>query len=154
MRAAARPSHNKKKRPAELSEPAREFVVEELTDVRVNDQGERQVLVKWEGYLRRTWEPFDSIRQQLPVMLAELEATLADDDDDASLAGDSPSLPAAHREVLKDYIAAHHIDKKYRWSSDRIIVLQHAMAAVVPPLESNPKQLKRWIVELVHSGPL
>jgi hypothetical protein len=33
-----------------------------------------------------------------------------------------------------------------------MMVLQHALAAVVPPLEGTPKQLKRWIMALVHSG--
>ena len=152
-RAVARSPHNKKKRPVELTEQVHEYVVDELTDIRVNAQGEKQVLVQWEGYKRRTWEPFHSIRQQLPEMLAELEAAMAsDDDDDHSRAGDSPSLTAAHREFLKDYIAAHHIDDRYRWTADRIIVLQHAVASAVPPLEGRLKQLKRWIMALARDG--
>jgi hypothetical protein len=71
-RAAARTSHNKKKHPVESTEQAREFVVDKLTDIRVDNQGEKQVQVQWEGYKRRTWKPFHSIRLQLPDMLAEL----------------------------------------------------------------------------------
>ena len=56
---------------------AAQYVVEELVDVRVNKEGEKQVLVKWEGYRRRTWEPYSSMKEQLPVVVAELERRLA-----------------------------------------------------------------------------
>ena len=46
-----------------------EYTVEELVNIRINDQGVKQILIKWEGYRRRTWEPY-----------SEIEITAARDD--------------------------------------------------------------------------
>ena len=51
-------------------------MVEALLRIRDNGQGEKQVRVRWEGYRRETWEPYESIKQQLPEMMAELEHEL------------------------------------------------------------------------------
>ena len=56
---------------------ADEYVVEALLDVRVNKHGEKQVQVKWEGYHRTTWEPYQSMQKQLPDMLLRLENEVA-----------------------------------------------------------------------------
>ena len=136
----------KKKRKADPAEWARRYVVEELTDLRVNDQGEKQVLVEWEEYKRRTWEPYTSMQQQLPEMVQRLEDNRRDAQDP------STTMDDAHHAFLLDFIAAHHVDANYRWSSDRLIVLEHAAASLTCPIKDTAKKLQQSIMELVHAG--
>ena len=49
------------------------FAVEEFVSIRINNQGLKQVLIKWQGYRRRTWEPYAEMQTQLPEMIAALE---------------------------------------------------------------------------------
>jgi hypothetical protein len=138
---STRPTRQKR---GSSDEQTREYVVDELTDMRVNDQGEKQVLVKWAGYKRRTWEPFLFMQQQLPHMMSNLLATtvVQVDDDRAN---------AARRAFLLEFIQAHHVDATYRWSSDRLMTLEYAASSLVPPIRDTAKKLKESIMELVHA---
>ncbi len=92
-----------------------EYVVEALTRIRVNDQGEKQVRVRWEGYRRETWEPYAFIKLQLPEMVAELEAGHVDPEQD-----EESTLAV----FVREYIARHKVDRAYRWRPDRLNVLE------------------------------
>jgi Chromo (CHRromatin Organisation MOdifier) domain len=118
------------------------YVVEELVDVRVTKQGVKQVQVRWEGYLRCTWEPYESIREQLPSILATLEASLASE---VEAEGDEV------RGFVDGYIATHHIDSSYRWVPDRVVALEHAAITHDPPIKLTVDRLQKRIMELVDS---
>jgi hypothetical protein len=115
------------------------YVVEELMGVRVSKQGVKQVQVRWEGYLRCTWEPYESIRQQLPDVLATLESSLA------------PAEADEVRCFVVGYIATHHIDATYRWVPDRVVALEHAAITHDPPIKLTIDRLQKRIMELVDS---
>ena len=119
------------------------YVVEELVDVRVTKQGIQQVQVRWEGYLRCTWEPYESIREQLPDMLATLEEALASDSEDEDNANELQSF-------LDGYITAHHIDALYRWTPDRLVALEHASDTHHPPIKLTVDRLQKSIVQFVN----
>ena len=118
------------------------YVVEELVDVRVTKQGVKQVQVRWEGYARCTWEPYESIREQLPDTMAKLEASLASQ-------GDAEADEV--QSFLDGYVAAHHIDATYRWVPDRVVALEHAAITHEPPIKLTVDRLQRKIMELVDS---
>jgi Chromo (CHRromatin Organisation MOdifier) domain len=111
-----------------------EYAVEKLIDVRMDDQAMKQVLVKWEGYRRRTWEPYESIQKQLYEMVEELEQQLSsaicvDGMDDPST-GSGDNGTDSRRAFLQDYIDKHNIGASYRaltkssrWSSPRPCVV-------------------------------
>ena len=120
------------------------FVVAELVDVRVTRQGVKQVQVRWEGYARCTWEPYKSIRKQLPDTLAALEKSLAqgpgqEADDDGV------------RSFVEHYIATHRIDSSYRWVPDRLAILEQAAITHDPPIKLTVDQLQRDIMRKIKA---
>ena len=124
-----------------------EYVVEALLDVRVNKLGEKQVRVKWEGYHRTTWEPYESMRQQLPDMLAQLENGLAhaDDDDDKEEKEEKDVEESAVHAFLLQYIATHRVGRGYRWWPDRLNTLELAAEGI----KQTGAQLRRKMMRLV-----
>ena len=129
----------------EVEMDMKEYVVEALVRVRVSDDGEKQVLVKWEGYRRHTWEPYDSMREQLPEMMDELErqwdvGSPDDEQEEASL-----------KTFLLAYIAEHSIDPSYRWRPDQVNALDHAAWSHQPRIKETTGQLRRDIMALVSS---
>jgi hypothetical protein len=123
----------------------KEYVVEALVRVRVSDDGDKQVLVKWDGYRRHTWEPYDSMREQLPEMMDELETP-----------SEAGPLENEHEEVslrtfLLEYIAEHSIDPSYRWRPDQVNALDHAAWSHQPRIKETTDQLRRDIMALVSS---
>ena len=114
-------------------EAEKEYVVEALLRTRDNGQGRKEVRVRWEGYMRETWEPYDFMKQQLPEMMAELEITeLGTSKDEKS------SMLSA---FLKDYITEYGVDSAYRWQPDRLNTL-----------ELTAKELRKRIMRLVSSA--
>ena len=111
------------------------FTVEKLIRIR-GGAGTQQVLVQWEGYRRPTWEPYDSIQQQLPKLLVELEASLAAEKR-AGEQQDSAEDDTTMRNFLAHFIAEHHVDHKFRWVPDRLNQLEYAAACWVPPHPRN-----------------
>ena len=104
--------------------------------IRVSDNGEKQVLVKWEGYRRHTWESYESMREQLPEMMDELEAeseagTSEDEQEEVSL-----------RTFLLAYIADHSIDPSYRWRPDQVNALDHAAWSHHPRIKENDRSVE------------
>ena len=130
------------------------YVVEEMVDVRVNKQGEKQVLVKWEGYRRRTWESYSSMKEQLPVMVAELERQLAKTGH-TEINGDSDNNSNSSTDVrstfLHAYISEHHIDARFRWVPDRVIALEVAASLQEPPIKDPVHELIKAVMSLVQS---
>ena len=134
------------------------YVVEELVDVRVDGQGVKQVLVKWEGYRRRTWEPYASIRKQLSAMVGELEQQLSttvrtdSTAQDASSTGRGEDGTDHRRTFLEAYIDQHHIDASYRWGPDQVIASELAASLYRPPIRDTVGQLVKSAMALVHSA--
>ena len=112
--------------------------------MRATQHGIKQVQVRWEGYARCTWEPYESIRQQLPDMVAMLEA---------SLASNSEAQADAVRCFVDRYIAAHHIDAAYRWGPNRLVALEHAAIAHTPRIKLMVDHLQKIIMQLVSAVP-
>jgi hypothetical protein len=135
-----------------------EYVVERLVDVRVDGQGVKQVLVKWEGYRRRTWEPYASIQHQLPEMVEELEQQLSSNMRTDSTAQDAFSTVPGEdgtdlrRAFLQGYIDEHHIGAAYRWGPDQVIALELAASLHRPPIKDTVDQLVKSAMALVHSA--
>ena len=132
---------------------ADQYVVEELVDLRVNKQGDKQVLVKWDGYRRRTWEPYVSMQEQLPAVVAELErrlATAAHKEGDSD--GDnSDSSTDTRRTFLNAYISEHHVDARYKWIPDRVIALEVAASQHTPPIIDPVRELIKAVMALAQS---
>ena len=131
------------------------FTVERLIRIRATGRGDagKQVLVQWEGYRRPTWEPYDTIQQQLPELLAELEASIVtqlDVVDDGQ--GDGTKDDSTLRSFLDRFIAEHRIGQSFRWTPDRLNQLEHAAACWAPPIHETADQLRRAIVSLVRSN--
>ena len=124
-----------------------QYVVEALLDIRVNRGGEKQVQVRWTGYRRATWEPYRSMKQQLPEMLARLERDFAkaddvtDDNDD-----DEESMVRA---FLVDYIATHNVGRGYRWLPDRLNTLELAVHGHSSRIKQTMKELRKKMVQLL-----
>ena len=125
-----------------------EYVVEALLGVRVNKFGEKQVQVRWEGYHRATWEPYQSMVQQLPETLAKLEIDLAradskeEEDDEDNIV----------RAFLVDYIARHKVDRGYRWRPDRLNMLELAAEGHCPRVKQTGTELRKTMMRLVNSS--
>ncbi len=120
----------------------KEYVVEALLRLRNDGQGQKEVRVRWEGYKRETWEPYDYMKQQLPEMMAELEmAELETSDDEES------SILST---FLKDFIAQHGVDSAYRWRPDRLNTLELAAESHCPPVKLTAKELRKRIMRLVN----
>ena len=124
-----------------------EYVVEELLKVRVDSSGNKQVSVRWEGYRRCTWEPYESIRRQLPEMLRLLE--LGDDSGNGMGAGGSVPNDDGVNEFLASYAAAHDITASYRWTTDRLAAFEHTMSLQSPPLRVTNYHLLHRLKTLV-----
>jgi hypothetical protein len=118
------------------------YVVEALTRIRVNDRGERQVRVRWQGYRRETWEPDQSIQLQLPEMLAELEAGAVDKEQD-----EESTLTV----FVREYITRHRTDRSYRWRPDRLNVLELEVENHQPPIKKTAEELRRRIMGMVSA---
>jgi hypothetical protein len=125
-----------------------EFTVEKLISLRVvGRDAVQQVLVQWEGYRRPTWEPYNSIQEQLPELLTELEANMkvtkrSEGREDGGV-NDSTL-----RDFLNRFIVEHHMDQRFRWVPDRLNQLEHAAACCVPPIHETADQA---IVDIVRS---
>jgi hypothetical protein len=126
----------------EKEEEEEEYVVEALTRIRVNDQGERQVRVRWQGYRKETWEPYESIKHQLPGMVAELEAGRIDEEQD-----EESTLTA----FIREYIARHEVDRTYRWRPDRFNVLEQEAGDHRPPIKITAEELRRRIMTMISA---
>jgi len=150
-----------------VQEATDQYVVEELVDIRVNDQGVQQVLVKWEGYRRRTWEPYDSMQKQLREMLEALEQQLSPAGIRQSIKqtnnsitsiindpqpGDGDEATDHRRAFLQAYIDEHDVDASYRWVPDPVIALELAASLHHPPIKDTVEQLLRGVMDLVHSS--
>ena len=125
-----------------------EYVVEAMLDVRVNKHGEKQVQVKWEGYNRPTWEPYQSMKQQLPDVLAKLEDDLAEADDKEEADDEERTVHA----FLVEYIATHKVDRGYRWWPDRLNTLEMAAEAHNPRIRQTGQKLRKKIMRLVNGA--
>jgi hypothetical protein len=139
-----RRSQRKRNRESEKQEKEEqeEYVVEALLRIRDNDQGEKQVRVKWEGYRRETWERYKSIKERLPEMMAELEQELviATDDDKSVLTT-----------FLAQFIAQHEVNRTYRWRPDRLNTLEQAAASHSPPIRVTAEELRRRMMRVINS---
>ena len=123
----------------------KEYVVEALVRVRVSDDGDKQVLVRWEGYRRHTWEPYESMREQLPEMMNELETQ------SEGGSGEDEQEEASLRRFLLEYITEHSIDPSYRWRPDQVNALDHAAWSHQPRIKQTTDQLRRDIMALATS---
>ena len=129
---------------SETNESTEAFTVDKLLRVRVTERDGKQVLVQWEGYRRPTWEPYDSIQQQLPELVAELPT----DDDMGEGREDEDTVHG----FVKQFITQHRIDPAFRWRPDRLNELEHAAACWLPPIHETADQLRRAIMSLVRSN--
>ena len=121
------------------------YVVDELVDVRVTRQGVKQVQVRWEGYARCTWEPYESIQEQLPDTLALLEKSL--EQGPGQIEADDDGV----RRFVEDYIATHRIDSSYRWVPDRLAILEQAAITHDPPIKLTVDQLQKDIMRTIKA---
>ena len=123
------------------AEAEKEYVVEALLRIRANDQGQKEVRVRWEGYKRETWEPYGSMKQQLPEMMAELETAVLElaelEMAELEMADDEESSVLST--FLKSYISEHRVDSNYRWRSDRLNTLELAAESHCPPVKADSK---------------
>ena len=126
------------------------FVVEALVDIRTEGKtGERQVLVKWEGYYRRTWEPYGSIQQQLPGMVESLERELRGGHRGAGDDRHNDDEAQALETFVASYIRDQGIDASYRWLPDGLNALEHAATNHAPPVKETADHLRRCIMKRV-----
>ena len=133
---------------AEQDTEGDEYVVEAMLNVRVNKHGEKQVQVKWEGYNRPTWEPYQSMKQQLPDVLAKLEHDLGEADDMEEV-DDEESMVHA---FLIGYVATHNVDRGYRWWPDRLNTLEMAAEGHCPRIRQTGTELRKKMMRLVNGA--
>ena len=141
------PVRQKRKRSraqSEANDSTEAFTVDKLIRVRVTERDGKQVLVQWEGYRRPTWEPYDSIQQQLPELVAELPT-----DDDMGKGPEDEEEDPLHS-FVEHFITEHRIDSAFRWRPDRLNELEHAAACWVPPVHETADQLRRAIMSVVR----
>jgi hypothetical protein len=129
----------------------RVFAVDRLIRIRLTGQGRKKVLVQWEGYPRPTWEPFDSIQQQLPKMVAELEEAVATTRTQ-SVQHIEGEVQGNHEQFLLEFIAQHQIGQSFRWSPDRLNALEYAATSRVLPIRDTPDQLRRKVMSIVRAN--
>jgi hypothetical protein len=122
-----------------------EYVVEELVRVRVDSGGNKQVSVRWEGYRKCTWEPYERIRRQLPEMLRLLEGSPLDDDNAVGRLGREHDDAGVHS-FLTSYVTAHGISGSYRWTTDRLAAFEHAVSLQSPPLRVTTQRLRQMLM--------
>ena len=128
-----------------------EYMVEAVLDIRVNKRGEKQVQVKWAGYHRATWEPYQSMKQQLPEMLVTLESKLArasDEEDEEE--EEEEEEEGTVRVFLIEYIAMHKVDRGYRWRPDRLNTLEQAAEGHCPRIRQTGLELRKKMMRLVN----
>ena len=121
-----------------------EYVVEELVKVRVDSNGNRQVFVRWEGYRKCTWEPYESIRQQLPEMLRLLE-TSPSFERPIARDGSDERVDA----FLASYAASSGINASYRWTPERLAAFEYTVSLQSPPLKVTNCSLRQRLKALV-----
>jgi Chromo (CHRromatin Organisation MOdifier) domain len=170
-----RKSRKKRKQPQSLSTKSRskqqqqplsvstiemtdkEYIVEKLVNIRVNNEGEKQVSVKWQGYRHPTWEPYSAIQNQLPELMAKLEQELLDleEEQNQRQKSESNTVPDNdHDQIvttfLTAYITEHHITAKYRWSPNQLNALEYASINYHLPINETTDKLKKKIMHLVR----
>ena len=128
-------------------ETDQEYVVEDLLDIRVNNKGEKQVMVRWEGYLRPTWEPYESIKEQLPDMIVELEEKLSNPHNNT---GGNEHNEIIHTFLL-DYITKNNVSVKYRWSAEALNALEYESLNYGLPINETTEGLRKKIMYLVRN---
>ena len=133
-----------------------EYVVEALLRIRDDGRGQKEVRVRWEGYKRETWEPYDSMKQQLPEMMAELEMTELEMAEVEMAQLKMAELETSDDEegnvlntFLRDYITKHGVDSAYRWRPDRLNTLELAAESYCPPVKLTARELRKRIMALV-----
>ena len=129
-----------------------EYVVEAMLNIRVNKHGEKQVQVKWEGYNRPTWEPYQSMKQQLPDLLAKLESDLAEADDVEEAQEARDDEESMVHAFLIGYVATHKVDRGYRWWPDRLNTLEMAAEAHNPRIRQTGQELRKKMMQLVNDA--
>jgi hypothetical protein len=156
-RASTRPLVGKRRQRSEADASASvgqttdAYVVEQLVDIREDGEGVKQVLVAWEGYRRRTWEAYDSMKEQLPKLVVQLEQQLRranDGDDDLE---DDDDVDDG-RSFLQAFIAQHSISTTYRWTPDRIAALELAASLRSPPVKITVVELVKTAIALVRGA--
>ncbi len=125
-------------------------MVSRLIDIRNNDQGVKQVQVAWQGYRRHTWEPYDSIKEQLPELVDELEQQLSDARDVRSDASNDDAMDGC-RAFLQGYIDEHGIGASHRWNPDRVAALELAASLHHPPIRTTVADLVKSAMALARS---
>jgi hypothetical protein len=137
-----RSSPRKRRISAAAEDHGDEYVVEELVRMRVGSRGNKQVSVRWEGYRKCTWEPYDWIRRQLPEMLRLLEASALAHHSAQGREHDDARVHA----FLTSYVTAHGINASYRWTTDRLAAFEHAVSLQSPPLRITNQRLRKMLM--------
>ena len=127
-----------------------EYEVEQLLDIRENSQGVKQVQVAWRGYRRRTWEPYESMQQQVPEMVAELTRPVSSSSHDAPSASRVDDDADHCRRFLQAYIDERGIDASYRWTPDRVMELELAAGLYEPCIKTTIAQLVKSAMAMVR----
>jgi hypothetical protein len=117
-----------------------EYVVEELIKMRINSNGNKQVLVRWEGYRKCTWEPYESMHLQLPEMLLLLETSSP-----RAAVGNDEQVDA----FLASYVASSNINASYRWTPERLAAFEHTVSLQNPPLRVTNYRLRQRLKALL-----
>jgi integrase len=144
---ALEPAIDERRSPRRKRKPdTDEYVVEQLVSVRVNKRGNKQVSVKWDGYSKCTWEPYESILEQLPEMLRALEASLISDDPNAE---EEDQDSERVQRFLVNYVATHRIRSGYRWTPDRWAAFEHTVTLQNPPLKVTNYRLRKGLTDLL-----
>ena len=141
------------------------FAVEELVSIRITNQGLKQVLIKWEGYPRRTWEPYSEIQTQLPEMIAavekkvlektkELQSSRKRAQERAPVPQTDEIINANHDQsisaFLSTYLANNPITHGHRWSPHEVNALEIAAINHEPPVKETTDELKKKIMQLLR----
>ena len=127
-----------------------EYVVSRLIDIRKNDHGVKQVLVAWQGYRRHTWEPYESIQEQLPELVDALEQQLSDIGDVRSDSSSDDAMDGC-RAFLQGFIDEHGIGAAHRWNPDRVAALELAASLHCPPIRTTVADLVKSAMALARS---
>ena len=121
-------------------------------DIRTNNRQEKQVLVKWEGFSRPTWQPYSHIQQQLPELMTVLENKLLNQHQHDSKDEDKQD-DHDHEEIVVNfvtaYIAQNNITCDFRWAAHQMNSLENASIIHNPPIKETTIQLKRRIMAIV-----
>ena len=136
--------------------------MEEFVSTRINNQGLKQVLIKWQGYRRRTWEPYSEIQTQLPEMIAALEKKVLpqtkEPPSSRKQAQERAPVPETNNIIndnhvlafLSTYLANNPITHGHRWSPHEVNALEVAAINHDPPVKETTDKLKKKIMHLVR----